>query len=87
MGLKKFVINLAPTPLVKIFASPYVAGDSIDAAVGTARRFWEERKVHSTIDLLGEELEKDEDVEYSIGVYNRLIETLGKQDFATISSK
>ena len=87
MGLKTFIINLAPTPLVKIFASPYVAGDSIDAAVDAARNFWEERHVHSTIDLLGEELDKDEDVQYSIGVYERLIDALGRQDFATISLK
>ncbi len=87
MGLKKFIINLAPSSLVKIFASPYVAGNSIEAAVNTARKFWEERHVHSTIDLLGEELEKDEDVQYSVGVYERLITALGKQEFATISLK
>ncbi len=41
MGLKNFIINLAPTPLVKLFANPYVAGDSIDAATETAQNFWE----------------------------------------------
>jgi proline dehydrogenase len=87
MGLKKFVINLAPTPFVKLFASPYVAGDSIDLAVSTAQRFWEQRRVHSTIDLLGEELEDDEEVQYSVGVYERLIEALGQQKYATISLK
>jgi proline dehydrogenase len=87
MGLKNFIINLAPTALVKIFASPYVAGDSIEAAVSTARKFWEERHVYSTIDLLGEELDKDEDVQYSVGVYERLIDALGRQDIATISLK
>ena len=87
MGLKRFVINLAPTPLVKIFANPYVAGDSIDAAVGTAQNFWDTRKVNSTIDLLGEEIDNDEEVQYSVGVYERLIEALGRQEFATISLK
>jgi proline dehydrogenase len=87
MGLKKFVINLAPTPLVKIFANPYVAGDSIESAVVTAQNFWKTRKVHSTIDLLGEEIENDEEVQYSVGVYERLIEALGQQEFATISLK
>jgi len=87
MSLKNFIINLAPSPLVKIFARPYVAGDSIEAAVCTAQKFWEERHVHSTIDLLGEELEKDEDVQYTVGVYERLIAALGNQEFATISLK
>ena len=61
MGIKKFIINLAPTPLVKLFAGPYVAGDSIALAISTARKFWEQRQVHSTIDLLGEELDDDDD--------------------------
>ncbi len=87
MGFKKFIINLAPTPLVKVFASPYVAGDSIELATRTGLRFWEERRVCSTIDLLGEELESDEEVQYSKGVYEQLIEALGKQEFATISLK
>jgi proline dehydrogenase len=87
MGLKKFLINLAPTPLVKIFASPYVAGDSIEAAVQAAQTFWKDRNVCSTIDLLGEEIEEDEEVQYTVGVYERLIERLGSQEYATLSLK
>ena len=81
MGLKKFIINLAPTPLVKVFASPYVAGDSIQAAVETARLFWKERHICSTIDLLGEEIDVDEEVHYTVGVYERLIDSLGAHLF------
>jgi proline dehydrogenase len=87
MGLKNFVINLAPTPLVKLFAGPYVAGDSIALATDTAKKFWDQRHVCSTIDLLGEELDTDEEVQYSVGVYERLIDTLGQQEYATISLK
>ncbi len=87
MGLKKFAVSLAPTPLVKLFASPYVAGDSIGAAVDAAQKLWDERRVCSTIDLLGEELESDEEVQYSVDVYERLIDALGSQDYATISLK
>jgi proline dehydrogenase len=87
MGLKNFIVNLAPTPLVKLFAGPYVAGDSIEAAVNTARKFWEQRHVCSTIDLLGEELESDEEVQYTANIYERLIPALGRQEYATISLK
>jgi len=87
MGLKKFVISLAPTPLVKLFANPYVAGDSIGAATDAAQKLWAERRVCSTIDLLGEELESDEEILHSVNVYERLIDTLGNQDYATISLK
>lgn len=87
MGLKSFIVSLAPSALVKVFASPYVAGDSIQAAVETARKFWEERYVCSTIDLLGEELESDDEVQYTVDVYQRLIAALGRQEFATLSLK
>ncbi len=87
MGLKRFIVNLAPSPLVKLFASPYVAGDSIQAATDTARQFWETRKVCSTIDLLGEELESDDEVQYTVDVYERLITALGRQEYATLSLK
>ncbi|MQY61337.1 hypothetical protein GH153_05835 [bacterium] len=87
MDLKKFAVSLAPTPLVKLFASPYVAGDSIGAATDAAQKLWDERRVCSTIDLLGEELESDEEVQYSVDVYERLIDALGSQDYATISLK
>jgi len=87
MGLKTAIINLAPTPLVKVFASPYVAGDSIEAATETARQLWDKRHICSTIDLLGEELESDDEVQYTAGVYERLIDTLGSQEFATLSMK
>ncbi len=87
MGLKEIFIGLAPFSLVKLFASPYVAGASIEAATEAAQKFWEERHVCSTIDILGEELENDEEVEYSIGVYDRLINALGSQEYATLSLK
>jgi len=87
MGLKNFIIKLIPTPLVKLFASPYVAGDSIEAAIDTAQKFWKDRHVCSTIDLLGEELESDDEVQYTVNVYERLIDALGHQDYATISLK
>ena len=87
MGLKDFIIRLAPIPLVKLFASPHVAGDSIEAAVEAARLFWDSRRVTSTIDLLGEELTSDEEVEYTVDVYSRLIDAMGPQEYATISLK
>jgi proline dehydrogenase len=87
MGIKSFFINLTPGPLVKIFAAPYIAGDSIAAAIQTSKDFWDSRQVCSTIDLLGEELENDEEVEYTIDVYRRLLTDLGRQEYATVSLK
>ncbi len=87
MSLKEFLVMATPSPLVKVFASPYVAGDSIEKAVLTAKSLWENKKLCSTVDLLGEELESDEEVEETIKVYEKLIDTLGEQPYATISLK
>lgn len=87
MDLKRAIIDMTPGPLVKIFAAPYVAGDSIQAALDCARKSWETRKVCSTIDLLGEELEDDTEVQYTVGIYEKLIDQLGRQPFASVSLK
>jgi len=87
MGIKNFFVNLAPNPVVKIFAAPYIAGDSIEAAVQSAKDFWDTRKICSTIDLLGEELDNDEDVRYTVDIYERLIDKMGRQPYSTISLK
>ncbi len=87
MGFKQFVVNLAPGPIVKVFARPYVGGDSIEAAIACARSFWDERRICSTIDLLGEELETDAEVQYTVDVYLRLIAEMGRQPYATVSLK
>lgn len=87
MGIQRFLVNLMPGPFVKVFAAPYIAGDSIADAQETAHHLWETRKIASTIDLLGEELERDEDVRYTVDVYERLIDTLGNQPYATVSLK
>ena len=87
MSLKELIVLATPSPLVKIFAAPYVAGDSIEKAIDTAKSLWEKKKLCSTIDLLGEELDNDEDVKDTIETYEKLIKKLGKQPYATISLK
>jgi len=87
MEIKKALVNLMPGPLVKIFARPYVAGASIEEAFECARNFWEGRRVSATIDLLGEEIEDDDEVQYTVEVYERLIARLQGHSFATVSLK
>ena len=87
MEIQKAMVNLMPGPLVKIFARPYVAGASIEEALRCAQNFWESRKVCSTIDLLGEEIDDDDEVRYTVGVYERLIGQMGRQPYATVSLK
>jgi len=87
MSFKDAIVNLAPDFLVKVFAAPYIAGDTEQSAVAVARELWEKRGLKSTIDLLGEELTRREDVEETILSYRKVIDTLGEQEFATISLK
>ena len=87
MGVKEFIVNLMPGPAVKVFAAPYVAGQGIDSGISTAKRLWEEKRLHSTIDLLGEEIKEKEEIENSVNIYLNLLDKLGKQEFATVSLK
>ena len=87
MNIKNFIVNLAPTPLVKVFARP-----TWQATVSKRRwippeSFGTPAEVCSTIDLLGEEIETDHEVQYTVGVYERLLTALGQQEFATVSLK
>lgn len=86
--MKAFLINnFMPSFLVRLFARPYVAGDSIEKGIKTARELWERKGITSTMDLLGEELKTEEEVEDVVKLYLELIEGLGNENFATISLK
>ncbi|MBP7865195.1 MAG: proline dehydrogenase family protein [Acidobacteria bacterium] len=87
MSLKQRLVNLTPGRLVRLFAAPYIAGDSAAKAVETARTLWDSRGVRSTLDLLGEDLREDGEGERSLAAYHRLLEILGPQPFATLSLK
>jgi len=51
---RKTVANMIPAPLVKIFASPYVSGDSMEKALSKVDSLFREKRILSTIDILGE---------------------------------
>jgi len=77
-----------PDFLVQIFASPYLAGNSIDEGIEKARILWKEKSLASTMDLLGEELDSEEKVEEAITIYERLIAKLDKNSkYITVSVK
>ena len=80
MDLKRTLIDLMPGPLVRTFASPYIAGKGIASGEAKADAL-HAQGLSSTIDLLGEE------VEATVQVYFRMIEALKTRPFATISLK
>ena len=87
MDLKRTVIDLMPAPLVRTFAAPYIAGKGIEAGVSKADDLNKRLGLHSTVDLLGEEVFLRDDVEATVQVYFRMIEALKARPYASISLK
>jgi proline dehydrogenase len=87
MNLKRMIVDLMPGPLVRVFAAPYVAGKGLDAGMATADRLHRDSGLCSTIDLLGEEVHRREDVEATVQLYLRIIDAVRERPYATISLK
>lgn len=87
MDLKRVVVDLMPAPLVRTFASPYIAGKGIASGVAKADDLHAKLGLYSTVDLLGEEVFLRKDVESTVQVYFRMIEALKDRPFASISLK
>lgn len=85
--MREFIVNLFPGFIVRLFAKPYVSGNSIDKGIAKAKQLWEDRGYSSTLDLLGEEVFTREEVEWNVNTYIDLIKKLEPYDFATVSIK
>ncbi|WP_306591888.1 proline dehydrogenase family protein [Geothrix sp. 21YS21S-4] len=87
MDLKRTLIDLMPGPLVRTFAAPYIAGKGIATGVAKADELHSKLGLYSTVDLLGEEVFRREDVEATVQLYFRMIEALKDRPYASISLK
>lgn len=87
MDFKRAIIDLAPAPVVKAFAAPYVAGKGVESGVAKADEIWNAGRLHSTVDLLGEEVFAREDVEATVALYFRIANALGGRKYASLSLK
>jgi len=68
--------RLVPAPLVRWFARPYVAGDSIVEALRVARELRDGRGIRTTLDLLGEGVTRAEQVQSNLRIYQGLIDAV-----------
>ncbi len=87
MGLKGLLVDGIPAPLVRLFAAPYVSGDSIEAAVAAADRVHREQGLLSTIDMLGESIETAEDARRCRDRYLEILEHIRERPHCTVSLK
>jgi proline dehydrogenase len=87
VDVKQAVIDLAPAPVVRFFASPYVAGKGIESGVGKADEIWKSGRLSSTLDLLGEEVFRREDVEATVATYFGMVDRLRDRPYISVSCK
>ncbi|MBN2384760.1 proline dehydrogenase family protein [bacterium] len=70
--LKENMLKIMPGPMICFLAQPYVAGYNVQAGLDKAELLLKSRLL-STIDLLGEEAQTQEQVELGMKVYKDLI--------------
>ncbi|MEM7199534.1 MAG: proline dehydrogenase family protein [Planctomycetota bacterium] len=68
----RLFVRIIPSPLVRLFASPYVAGDSLQKAMDAAASAYADRGVRTTLDLLAEDIDGQETVQRNIDTYLRM---------------
>ncbi len=84
------LIRLIPPFLVRFFAKPYVAGDSLAAAIEVVRRLRRERGLLSTLDLLAEDIHESQQADRNLSTYLEMVEAaaaIAAADRPTLSLK
>lgn len=74
----KSIANLLPEQLVLTLASPYLAGQSAEQALIIAHRLYNEHGFSSTLDILGEDMQNDDDCEASVIAYQNLVDSIAR---------
>jgi proline dehydrogenase len=75
MDLRERTVTLLPNTAIRLFSSPYVAGDSLEAAMQRTRRL-AQRRIASTIDVLGEEAASEDDIDEYTAIYERVLDAI-----------
>ncbi len=70
------LIRLIPPALVRFFAKPYVAGDSLEKAMDVAAGLHRDRGLLSTLDLLAENIADQETVDRNIATYFAMVDAV-----------
>jgi proline dehydrogenase len=68
------LIRLIPAPLVRFFARPYVAGDSLAKAMDVAAALLRERGLKTTLDLLAEGIDDEATAQRNVATYLEMVD-------------
>lgn len=74
------LIRVIPAFLVRTFASPYVAGDSLDKAMAVVHKLKRERDLLATLDLLAEDIRTPAQVQQNLDTYLRMVDAVAVAD-------
>ena len=72
------LIRCIPAFLVRFFASPYVAGDSLEKAIAVVGKLRAERGLLSTLDLLAEDIRTPEQAQQNLDTYLRMVDGVAR---------
>lgn len=76
------LIRIIPAALVRFFAKPYVAGDSLEKAMTVVRGLRADRGLLSTLDLLAEDIREPEQVARNLQAYLDMVDAAAAVDEA-----
>jgi len=65
---------MIPPPLVRVFASPYVAGDSLAKAMDVAANLLAARRLRTTLDLLAEDVPSEAAARHNVETYLAMVD-------------
>src|SRR5580658_6965789 len=72
----KSLVNLLPERLVLFLAKPYLAGTDPQLALVQAHQLFLQQNFCSTLDILGEDAQNDDDCEASVLAYKKLVDAI-----------
>lgn len=82
------LIRVIPAPLVRLFARPYVAGDSLQDALDAAATLWANQGVRTTLDLLAENISTERAALENRDIYLQMVDAVAADPrFADLASR
>ena len=68
------LVRVIPAFFVRLFARPYVAGDSLQKAMEVVQRLHRERDLLATLDLLAEDIRTEEQARSNLDTYLAMVD-------------